>query len=79
MHNETSHHPEPAACPSHPPRLYALPLASSLPYMLSRTSVRYQISPWPILLDWPGCALSLLLVKINRILAEPRTIIKLCL
>lgn len=64
MYNPTAHHPEPAAHAS----------ASQLPQLYTEHDVIwYLISPWLVQVSYSGSDPSLLLVKINPMLAKLRT------
>ena len=77
MHNAIAHHPEPDAQPVLAPR--SLVPSGQLPQLYTEHDVIwYGISPWIAWLGCPGCAPSQLLVKINSISAEPRTLSYLC-
>ena len=76
MHDAIAHHLDPDAQPV-PEPCSLLPWPSQLPQLYTQYDVIwYQISPWLVRISYPGCVPSQLLVKINSIPAEPRTLWK---
>ena len=71
MHYAIAHHLEHDAQPVPEPSFP--PLSSSPRLYTEHDIIWYQISPWLVGVSYPGCVPSQLLVKINSILAEPRT------
>lgn len=67
MHSAIAHRPELPSCDP------SSPLVSSPSLYTKHDIIWYKISPWLVWVTYPGCVPSQLLVKINSVLAEPRT------